>query len=103
MFSFSLLEINFGFQVMHFMPGHDRPGGGCGTKQKYTNPRRNHDEEQITSHDSNAMYSGHHRTFYDVVGVIGAESKSQQYHDGQRAHPVRYPSDQLHVHIGSTE
>ena len=54
------------------MPGHDRPGGGCDTKHKYTNPKGNHDEEEITSHDS--MYSGHHRTFYDVVSVIGAES-----------------------------
>ena len=56
------------------MPGHDRPGGGCDTKRKYTKPKGNHEEEQITSHESNPMYSGHHRTFYDVVGVIGAES-----------------------------
>ena len=36
-------------------------------------------------------------------GCDRRREQPQQYHDRQRAHPVRYPSDQLHIHIGSTE
>ena len=55
-------------QVMHFMPGHDRPNEECNTVS--VSKKKDETTSSSGARDVDHMGPNDHRTFYDVIGKI---------------------------------